>query len=1034
MKLYTTFFTLCLAFLLTATYAQPLDMSLLKDMKPRNIGPAGMSGRVTAIDVVTADPDIIYIGTASGGVWKSENGGTSWKPLFQKEKAASIGSIAINQNNPAEIWVGTGEGNPRNSLSHGYGVFRSLDGGLSWEHMGLEQTKNIHRLILHPTDPNIIYAGAIGYPWTPHEERGVYKSSDGGKNWRRVLFTNDKSGTADLVMDPSNPNKLIAAMWDHQRWPWFFYSGGEGSGIYISHDGGEHWEKKGPAHGLPKGEIGRIGLAIAPGKPNIVYALVESKKTGLYRSEDGGMSWKLQADKNIGSRPFYYADIFVDPKNENRLINLHTFVTISQDGGKSFEPFINPALIHVDNHAFWIHPEDPSYMICGNDGGMCITRDGGKTWDFPENLPLAQFYHIRVDDAIPYNVYGGLQDNGSWRGPSQVWRIKGIRNLYWNRIGTGDGFDAMADPNDPRYGYAMAQGGNLIRYDLETGTGQRLKPFLEDGRSLRFNWNAGIDMDPFDNQTLYYGAQYLLKSSDKGSSWEAISPDLTTNDPDKQQQLITGGLTYDNSGAENYTTIISVDASPVQEGVIWVGTDDGYVQVTEDGGKNWKNVTGNIPGFPEGGWVCQVNASTYKAGEAFVVVNDYRRGDWTPYLFHTSNFGRSWKRLADSENVWGYTLSFVQDPIEPKLMFLGTEFGLYVSIDGAKNWTKWTNGYPTVSTMDMAIQAREHDLVLGTFGRAVWILDDIRPLRKMAQDGIKNINSQAMVSFPSPVAYLTDYGQANGYRSTGNGIFAGQNRQAGALLSLYIGELPDSASASVKVSIKDKNGKLVRDFKQKIHQGLNRFNWDLSRKGVRYPQSPKPKAGAASPKGTLVLPGTYTVTFEWEGNKSDTEVKVILPPQINISQEEMEAKEALINQHYTLVEKVTDGIDKLREAKSTIAMLTKKMKADQLENETFMATSKEIDHKIDALIGLVNSPPMQGFSRDMSLIQYQLSNVAGMLQSILYPVTSTQKHLVNHSEKNANEVLASIQSFFETDWSQYKEAVEELDLSWIKDY
>ncbi|MGB4971742.1 MAG: hypothetical protein WBO32_03735, partial [Cyclobacteriaceae bacterium] len=416
---------LTLLVLSSAAYAQQLDMSLFKDMKPRNIGPAGMSGRVTAIEVVESNPDIIFLGTASGGLWKSENGGTSFKPIFENEKAASVGAVAINQSNPAEIWIGTGEGNPRNSLNSGNGIYKSVDGGKSWQHMGLEATRNIHRVFIHPDNSNIVYVGAIGSPWGEQQDRGVYKTTDGGKTWRKTLFVDTKTGIGDMVVDPSNPNKIVAAMWEHRRWPWYFNSGGPGSGLYISYDAGETWKKKTSANGLPKGDLGRIGLAIAPSSPNIVYALVEAKKTGLYKSEDGGENWSLVSTKNIGGRPFYYADIFVDPKNENRIYNLHTFVDVSQDGGKTFERLIDPGLVHVDNHAWYVHPEDPSFLICGNDGGAVISRDYGKTWSFVENMPLAQFYHINVDNQLPYNIYGGLQDNGSWRGPSQVWRRYG---------------------------------------------------------------------------------------------------------------------------------------------------------------------------------------------------------------------------------------------------------------------------------------------------------------------------------------------------------------------------------------------------------------------------------------------------------------------------------------------------------------------------------------------------------------------------------------------------------------------------------
>ena len=535
--------------------AQDFSTTWLKEAAPRNIGPGGMSGRITSIDVVNSDSDIMFVGTASGGLWKSTSGGVTWKPVFNDQVTASVGAVAIQQSNPDVIWVGTGEGNPRNSLNGGYGIFKSLDGGKSWKSMGLEKTRHIHRVLIDPTNPNIVYVAAIGSPWGVHPERGVYKTINGGKFWKKILYVNDKTGAADLVMDPSNPNKLVAAMWEHKRDPWFFKSGGSGSGLYVSFDGGENWSEKTDEDGLPKGDLGRIGLAIAANKTNIIYALVESKKNALYKSEDGGFKWKKINDKDdIGNRPFYYSDIAVDPQNENRVFSVFTYVNVSQDGGKNFSQLM-PAYgvtngVHPDHHAWWIHPQDGSFMIDGNDGGLNITHDGGKTWRFIGNIPVAQFYHISVDNEFPYNVYGGMQDNGSWRGPAYVWKVQGIRNSYWQEIAFGDGFDVVPDLDDSRYGYAMSQQGYVSRYDWKTGNNYIIRPtHPEADTRLRFNWNAAIGQDPFDNSTVYFGSQFVHVSKDKGQTWKVISPDLTTNDPEKQKQSESGGLTLDATGA-----------------------------------------------------------------------------------------------------------------------------------------------------------------------------------------------------------------------------------------------------------------------------------------------------------------------------------------------------------------------------------------------------------------------------------------------------------------------------------------------------
>lgn len=555
------------------------------------------------------------------------------------------------------IWVGTGEGNPRNSLNGGYGIYKSLDGGRSWKSMGLENTRHIHRVVIDPTNPNTVYAAAIGSPWGNHPERGVYKTTDGGNTWNLILHTNTSSGAADLIMDPTNPNKLIAAMWEHKRDPWFFNSGGQGSGLYITHDGGNNWKKITDKEGLPEGELGRIGIAIAPSKPAIIYALIEAKKNALYKSEDGGFSWKMINDKGeIGDRPFYYSEIYVDPQNENRLYSIFTYVNVSQDGGKSFE-MLMPAYgvsngVHPDHHAWWIHPENGNFMIDGNDGGMNITYDGGKTWRFIGNLPVAQYYHINTDNEYPYNVYGGMQDNGSWRGPAYVWKAQGIRNSYWQEISFGDGFDVVPDKDDSRYGYTMSQQGNVQRYDHVTGNNYGVKPTHPDPKVyLRYNWNSAIGQDPFNNSTVYFGSQFVHKSTDKGLTWKIISPDLTTNDPEKQKQSESGGLTMDATGAENHCTILVIEPSPIEEGMLWVGTDDGQVQITKDGGVTWSNVTSAIKGMPKGAWIPQIKASNKNKGEALLLVNDYRRFNYTPYAYRTKDYGKTWQRIVSEKDV-----------------------------------------------------------------------------------------------------------------------------------------------------------------------------------------------------------------------------------------------------------------------------------------------------------------------------------------------------------------------------------------------
>jgi photosystem II stability/assembly factor-like uncharacterized protein len=776
----------------TPRQAEAIDPALLAGMKARSIGPAAMSGRVVAVAAVESDPEVIYVGGATSGVWKSTDGGLTFEPIFDDQPVASIGAIAIFRGNPDVVWVGTGEGNPRNSASVGNGVYRSLDAGRTWHHLGLDKTERIRRIVLHPTDPDVAYVAAEGREWGENPERGIYRTTDGGKTWKRILYVDERSGGSELVMDPAHPNKLFATLWDYRRWPWFFRSGGPGSGLYVTYDGGDSWKRLTEDDGLPKGNLGRIGLAIAPSEPRIVYALVEAEGNNVVlRSEDGGRSWKTaNTDPSTSERPFYYADIRVDPQWPNRIYSLTARMRVSDDSAKTFHPLGHSRDIHGDYHALWIDPHDGRYLIAGEDGGVGISHDRGDTWQFAANLPLGQYYHVAVDMDVPYNTYGGLQDNGSWRGPSAVWENGAIRNVHWQTVGGGDGFVTLPDPRDSQSGYSESQGGEIGRFDLRTHTRKRIKPAElspDPAKRLRFNWNAAIAQDPFDPATIYLGSQYVMKSTDRGESWTPISPDLTTNNPDWQHQDQTGGLTLDASGAENYCAIVAVAPSTVERGVIWVGTDDGRVQVTRDGGKSWTSVEANVPGVPEHTWVPQIRASTYGGGSAFVVFDDHRRSNWTPYVYRTDDYGKSWKSLA-AGNLWGYALSIDQDPVDRDLLFLGTEFGLYVSFDGGGRWLPWKHGLPTVSVMDMVIHPRDFDLVLGTHGRSLYIVDDITPLRQMTAATL----AEPLHVYQGMPALEHRTSQGPGPFGGGSGEFRGENRPYGALIT-YSLDLPGLA-------------------------------------------------------------------------------------------------------------------------------------------------------------------------------------------------------------------------------------------------
>ncbi|MES2893123.1 MAG: hypothetical protein V4725_13955 [Bacteroidota bacterium] len=1040
----------CILLVLLATVlfcnAQKITTEHFRNFKPRNIGPAGMSGRVTAVDALHTNPDLIYLGTASGGVWKTENGGSSWNPVFDEQPILNIGAVALQQSNPAVVWAGTGEGNPRNSINLGEGIYKSLDAGKTWKLMGLEKTRNIHRIIIDPDNPNTVYVAAIGNPYAEHPERGVYKTTDGGDSWKLILHTNDSSGCAEMVMDPTNPNKLIANMWQHRRTPYSFKSGGPGSGLYLTLDGGKTWKKLGKKEGLPEGDYGRIGLDISGNQPATMYALIEATKNGLYKTDDGGDKWELVNSKatDVTNRPFYFQDIRVDPMNENRLYNINQTISMSEDGGKTFKTIIPYYGIHPDHHAFWIHPTNPNFIIDGNDGGIGISRDRGRTWKFDEQLPVGQFYHINVDNEIPYHIMGGMQDNGSWRGPAYTWMDGGIKNYFWDNLWGGDGFDVAPDPQDANWVYAMAQKGELGRYNTATGEQNSLQPPMPDLKTrLRFNWNAAFALSPKDPNTIYYGSQFLHKSTNKGFTWEIISADLTTNNPAEQTQDENGGLSVDITGAENFNTILVIEPSQKDENVIWVGTDDGNVQLSRDGGKTFTNFRGKISGMPVGAWVAQIKASRYNAGEAFVVCNDYRRGDFKPYIFRTKNFGQTWESMVNDKKVKGYALCVLQDPVVPELIFAGTEQGLWVSFDNGGSFQQWKNGYPSVSTYDLVIQEREADLCIATFGRALFILDDIRPLRNLAA-GKNGLGNKKLTVFEAPVAYQAQFKNKSGYDYSTWGLYEGENKRRGASYSFFIqpplkGDTSKPKADSVSVKIFNEQNEAVRNFKLKADTGFNRAFWGFDTKGLRQPGSAKPKANSPEPAGGMpAFPGKYKLVVSLGKEMDSTWVEVKADPNVPASKQVYDAKGAALKRLETSSNKVVEITDRLTDAEEIISKLEAQLKnVEGKEADSLRKSGKAMTDSLKKIRNFIFGTPQekQGYGSPFEItVNERLREARGEIVRKNKIPDAQEFKGIEMAESLVKELVLKTNQFFNTHWKNYQKLAQANPLTIFKEY
>ncbi|MCA1632193.1 MAG: hypothetical protein LC802_00390 [Acidobacteria bacterium] len=1005
-----------------------LEMKSFERLEWRQIGPANMGGRTADVEGVAGNPNLVYVATASGGLWKTTNGGVRWTPIFERQGTISIGDVALEPGNPEVIWVGTGESNVRNSVSFGDGVYKSTDGGKSWQHMGLRDTERVSRILVNPRNPDIVYVGALGHAFGPNEERGVFMTTDGGRTWTKTLYVDAEHGVADMDIDPSNPNILYAAVWKFRRTPWTHTSGSERGGVFRSTDGGRTWKKL--EKGLPK-LAGRIGVKVAPSNSSVVYAIMEAKDGTLYRSDDRGETWRnVSKQTNIVSRGFYYTDLRVDPSNENRVYAVASTLFVSIDGGRSFRSITGRT--HIDYHALWIDPQDPRRMWQGQDGGVAVSYDAGESWEYVNNMPLGQFYQIHADNRQPfYYVMGGLQDNGSWTGPSRTREPAGILNDDWRMVSFGDGFYMLNHPDDPELYLSESQGGNLVRTDMRTREQQLIVPYMGDdggpasGAKYRFNWNSPVVLSPHDKNTVYLGGNVVFRSTDFGRTWATISPDLTTNDREKQGQA-GGPVAFENTGAEYHTTVISLAESPLKPGTIWAGTDDGQVQLTTDGGKNWTNLTKNFAGLAPNSPVSHVEPSRVEPSLVYASFDRHMLDDFRPYLYKTTDAGRTWQNIAGNLPSKAYVWVVREDPRNPKLLYAGTELGLYVSYTGGGNWTSLgLKNLPHVAVHDILVHPRENDLILATHGRSIWILDDAAPVQQLTPEAAAG--REIVLFDPRPALRYTSRFTRYGI---GDKVFTGANPPYGALVSYYLREKPDEKT-KLKVQILDDKGKLVAELENVAKEkGINRVSWNLRYGGpkVRRPPTDEETQFTGGPRGPQVLPGMYMVKLLVGDKSFESRVEVRLDPTITVAASDLQQQLEMSLRLRDMQTATNTALRTLDSLKTQIEFVEKTVKDRLAEvpkdlSDKLAAQKKQVEELQNRL---AQPDGGLGFEGKAQLVD-RIGGLFFTIDSTNAAPTLPQRELYVELQKEFDTKIAAVNKFLGESVPQFNETLRRFD-------